>query len=55
MKDDKSMFILSDFMFMELIKLNKFILNIKFINIQWEVAPDNLLISFSHMTWKWTF
>jgi hypothetical protein len=33
MKDDKSMFILSDFMFMELIKLNKFILNIKFINI----------------------
>ncbi len=32
-KVDKSMLFLSNFMFMELIKLNKFILNIKFINI----------------------
>jgi hypothetical protein len=32
--------------------INKFILNIKFINIQWEATSNNFLISFPIMTWN---
>ncbi len=37
-------------MFMKLVRFNKLILNIKFINIKWEVASNNLLTSPPHMT-----
>lgn len=42
-------------MFMKLVRLNKIILNIKYINIQWEVAYNNLLISSPYTIWGWTF
>jgi hypothetical protein len=45
----------NSFMFMKLVKFNKFILEIKFINLQWKVVPNNILISPSHMTLGWTF
>ncbi len=40
---------------MKLVRLNKIILKIKYINIQWEVTSNNLLISPPYTIWGWTF
>jgi hypothetical protein len=55
-KIDKVCFILSMLCLQKLITLNRFILNIKFINLV-EMVCSNLLISPppQDMTWGWTF
>jgi hypothetical protein len=47
--------ILINVMFMELVRLNKLIFNIKFFNVLWEIVSSNILISLPHMTWGWMF
>jgi hypothetical protein len=39
-------------MFMKLVRLNEIILKIKYINIQWEVTSNDLLISPPYTTWS---